>query len=158
MAKVNGGMNGAGYSTTSEEMLCKTCKFGQVVESAQGGTAVICHYHGREVENATAHRLDMLVTKCSRHELPEVLRLWDTALSLSIEDGHCWMGQTYVPSLGHVHQRADTMGKRVRLYKEFPDREYDSVVNRFVDDPPPVGHGLARWWARLREVGGQSDD
>jgi hypothetical protein len=142
----------AGYSTTSEEMLCKTCKFGQVVESSQGGTAVMCHYVASSCEGAPAPiRLNFLVTKCNRYELPDVVRIWDTAIGLHIEDGHCWLtDQRYVPALGHVHQRADTSGRRIHVYREYPGREWDSAQGRFTDESKPIGHRLARWWRRLQ--------
>jgi hypothetical protein len=143
---------GANFSTTSAELLCTTCKFGQVVESAQGGTAIICHYAAPGCESAAIpQRLDMLVTKCSRYELPQMMRIWDTALALHIEDGHCWSSHTYVPALGHVHQRVDTVGKRIVIFKEHPDQEWDSQAQHFVGEPPPVGHRVAKWFRRLRQ-------
>lgn len=145
-------MTGANYSTTSEEMLCKTCKFGQVVESSSGGTAVMCHCQLNGAENAIPQRLQMLVTKCNRYEHPQLLRIWDTAVSLTMEDGHCWLGSShYIPALGHVHQRADTVGKRHWIFQEYPSRVWDSDEHHFTDEPKPVGHSVARWWKRLRQ-------
>jgi hypothetical protein len=145
---INGAAN---YSKTSDEMLCKTCKFGQVVESSQGGTAVICHYKPDTSESSTPQRLNMLVTKCNRFELPQLLRLWDTAMSLHIEDGHCWNSdQSYIAAIGHVHQRVDTMGKRLRIFKEYPGREWDGERGHFTDEKPVVGYRVARWWRKLQ--------
>jgi hypothetical protein len=129
-------MNGrANYSTTSEELLCKTCKHSQIVESSQGGTAIVCHYTAGE--NGQPHRLDLLVTKCNRYEQPEVLRLWDTSIGLKIEDGHCWMlAERYVPELGTVTVRADTMQTRRWILREFPGRVWNLDRKSFEGDGP----------------------
>jgi hypothetical protein len=143
-------MNGANYSTTSDEMLCKTCKYGQVLESGSGGTVVLCHC---QIESESSHpqRLDMLVTKCNRYEHPELLRIWDTQIALHIEDGHCWLSnQRYVPALGHVHIRVDTVGKRFQVFKEHPGREWDSEEGHWAGEAPPTGHGIVRWFRRLQ--------
>ena len=74
----------AGYSSVNRGLLCRSCQYGQVMESEQGHTLIRC-------SSGTTAIIPFVVTKCSAFERKEPQRLYDTALNLKIEDGHVFV-------------------------------------------------------------------
>lgn len=74
-----------GYSAIDTELLCASCDHGQVMESSQGDTQVVCAAHERPLA------ISFVVTKCSKHAKKELTRIYDTAQTVKIEAGHVWV-------------------------------------------------------------------
>jgi hypothetical protein len=120
------------YHQTSSELLCLHCQHGQVIEGSQGQTVILCGVS----ENSSPTPLPFIVTKCSKQEDKQSARLYDTALSLRMDDGHAWV-QQYVINRGHVWVRADTA--------RGPAEDMIFQQWEVEDNPPPT----LSYWQRL---------
>jgi hypothetical protein len=116
---------GANYSTLSSELICTSCKHSQIVESSNGHSLILCHYKPGHYGAPVIH-IDMLVTKCNRHDKEEVGRIWDTAIKIDAQDNSLWMEEgRWVKGIGIVHPRIDTFHSRKWIVKQFPNKVLD---------------------------------
>lgn len=70
------------YSKVDPGMLCASCSWGHVRQSAQGHTEILCKAFA---EAATP--VAFVVTECSDYMRKEQMRMWDKGLELQIVDG-----------------------------------------------------------------------
>jgi len=142
--------DGANYSTTSDALLCKICKHGQVIETDSGNTMIICRK--TDGEGTPPLVLNQLVTKCNLYEDKQNLRMWAEAPEIEIEDGHAWI-KKYVANLGNELIRVDTLDTRAWIVRGYSDDRdvdwgtYDRLTKQWSQRGGQTA--LRPWWRRL---------
>lgn len=137
MPKPNYG-SGANYSTLSSELLCKSCKHGQVLESHNGHSQIFCTW-GSSPYGAIQKPITILVTRCNRQEKEDVGKIWNNAIEMDVQDGSLWMTDgRWFQGIGHVHPRIDTFHSRKWIVKQFPTKVLDLDTEWWEGEVKPV--------------------